>query len=50
VTGVFVFIAAAMLVVALAIGAMGPRSRNLALENALEMSRDTAVRKRSVET
>jgi putative MFS transporter len=32
VTGVFVFIAAAMLVVALAIGLMGPRTRNLALE------------------
>jgi putative MFS transporter len=32
VTGVFVFIAAAMIVVALAIGLMGPRSRNLALE------------------
>ncbi|WP_284315509.1 MFS transporter [Labrys miyagiensis] len=32
VTGVFVFIAAAMLVVALAIGLMGPKTRNLALE------------------
>ena len=32
VTGVFVFIAVAMLVVALAIGLMGPRTRNLALE------------------
>jgi putative MFS transporter len=33
VTGVFVFIAAAMAVVAMVIGAMGPRTRNLALEN-----------------
>jgi putative MFS transporter len=33
VTGVFVFIAAAMAVVAIVIGAMGPRTRNLALEN-----------------
>jgi putative MFS transporter len=32
VTGVFVFIAAAMLGAALAIGVMGPRTRNLALE------------------
>ena len=32
VTGVFVFIAAAMAVVAIVIGAMGPRTRNIALE------------------
>ena len=31
-TGVFVFIAAAMLIVMAAIGLMGPRTRNLALE------------------
>ena len=31
-TGVFVFIAGAMLAVALLIGLMGPRTRNLALE------------------
>jgi MFS transporter, putative metabolite:H+ symporter len=33
VTGVFVVIGAAMLIVALVIGLMGPRTRNLALEN-----------------
>jgi putative MFS transporter len=32
VTGVFVFIAAAMAIVAIVIGTMGPRTRNLALE------------------
>ncbi|CAM5763380.1 MFS transporter [Labrys miyagiensis] len=36
VTGVFVFIAAAMLVVALAIGLMGPRTNSLALEEISE--------------